>query len=178
MRCGTTFFCFSAFCHIATLLAPVERDTWRDVARRESRRPTRRGDESRDCGDTARPATRPRLAPCPWAWLSHSLDTPRLLSRTSSVISVTSEYSFACRRVLACSLAADRAGPEGFACRVGLTGLVAPASAATLLGWVWCVCDCVQIVCVPGPLECVCVGLMASIRDWPGDVTALAVGHC
>jgi hypothetical protein len=68
-------------------------------------------------------------------WLSHSLDTPRLLSRTSSSY-LSVHFCVQTGRVLVCSLAAGRAGPEGFACRVGLTGLVAPASAATLLGWV------------------------------------------
>ena len=66
----------------ASTLERGRRATWRDVARHESRRPTRRGDESRNCGDTARPATRPsrpRLAPCPWAWGLgfHIHSTPR-----------------------------------------------------------------------------------------------------
>jgi hypothetical protein len=84
----------------------------------------------------------------------HIHSTPRGCSvgRTSSSY-LRVHFCVQTGRVLACSLAAGRAGPEGFACRVGLTGLVAPASAATLLGWVWCVCEC-----VPGPLECVCVG--------------------
>ena len=77
--CGTRLFfapsrvkhCHFDPCSPQESREPPRAEPTSDVARRESRRPTRRGDESRNCGDTARPATRPsrpRLAPCPWAW--------------------------------------------------------------------------------------------------------------